>query len=582
MSSPYYHASYSKSHALVIGINKYENTGPLTFAVNDATAVAKILEEKYGFAPEDVTLLLDEGATRSAIMSSYMRLSDSAVVGPDDRLFVFFAGHGHTATGRRGETGFLVPVDGDAGDLATLIKWGELTGNADLIAAKHIFFLMDACYGGLAITRKTVPPGSMRLLEDMLQRFARQVLTAGKADELVSDGGGTRPGHSIFTAHVLDALDGAAAATEGVITANGVMAYVYQKVGSDPLSNQTPHYGFLEGDGDFIFSPVITASENEETGEPTMVQTPSFEDPTAPEPEATVAEQFKRLIADPADKIRLDDFVNAYLRQAVQAIGMDKFPVQGQYSDEEFAIRLKAYEEAMVDLETAVILLARWATPEQLPLIEKIFIRIGEIDKGDAGLVPWIKLGWYPLQLLMYVGGISALSQGRFDTLKACLLAPVAYSAHGGREAPKPVVIAASTPLLDVGDQFKTLPGMDRRYTPRSDHLLQVLQPILEDQLFLGKSYEQLFDEFEIMLALTYADARGNSALGHVWGPPGRFAWKHSSGYDSSSYAEFVKAAKLQGTKWPALLAGFFQGSAIRFAEVSDAYTELIGKLGWW
>jgi hypothetical protein len=34
----------------------------------------------------------------------------------------------------------------------------------------------------------------------------------------------------------------------------GVMAYVHEKVGKDPSSNQTPHFGFIDGDGDFIFS----------------------------------------------------------------------------------------------------------------------------------------------------------------------------------------------------------------------------------------------------------------------------------------------------------------------------------------
>ena len=93
----------------------------------------------------------------------------------------------------------------------------------------------------------------MRFLRDMLQRFSRQVLTAGKADETVADANGPRPGHSIFTGHLLDALEGGAA-SEGMITASGVMAYVYQKVSRDQYSRQTPHYGFFDGDGDFVFA----------------------------------------------------------------------------------------------------------------------------------------------------------------------------------------------------------------------------------------------------------------------------------------------------------------------------------------
>ena len=74
-----------------------------------------------------------------------------------------------------------------------------------------MFFLMDACYGGLALSRRPFPPGSMRFLKNMLQRHSRQILTAGKADEVVADAGGPRAGHSIFTGHVLDVLEGGAA-----------------------------------------------------------------------------------------------------------------------------------------------------------------------------------------------------------------------------------------------------------------------------------------------------------------------------------------------------------------------------------
>lgn len=470
-------SAYTSSHALVIGIDRYEHVGPLSFAANDARAIANTLINCFDFPAENVILLIDSAATRSAITSAYLRLSQSDIVRPDDRLLIFFAGHGHTATGRRGETGFLVPVDGKVSDLATLVKWSELTGSADLILAKHIFFLMDACYGGLAVTRKPIPPGSARLLNDMLQRFARQVLTAGKANQTVSDGGGARPGHSIFTSHVLDALDGAASVTKGVITANGVMAYVYEKVGSDLLSNQTPHYGFLEGDGDFIFSPLITPSDSEKIDNPVLIHTPSFSDPEAPPAQAeSVSDTLKRLIAQPSEKIRLNDFVMAQTRHSIQNIGLDKFPVQGSYSVAEFAQRLGNYENVLSNLLTSVVLLAYWAQTEQISLIEKIFARLAETNKLRSGVVAWNKLGWYPLHILMYAGGIAALSEGRFDTLHSCLLTPVTSSGQGQARVTEPIVIPAGSNVSGLNDSIKSLPGQERRYTPRSDYLFRTLQ----------------------------------------------------------------------------------------------------------
>ena len=185
--SPLYLPDYNNSYALIIGINSYHNVGPLLHAVNDARAIADTLVEKFKFPAHNVSVLLDAEATRDNILREFLHWADPSTVEPDDRILVFFAGHGHTVPGRRGEIGFLVPVDGKPNDLSTLVRWDELTRNADLIPAKHMLFLMDACYGGLAVTRKTIPPGSMRFLKDMLQRFSRQVLTAGKADEVVAD-----------------------------------------------------------------------------------------------------------------------------------------------------------------------------------------------------------------------------------------------------------------------------------------------------------------------------------------------------------------------------------------------------------
>lgn len=157
-----YQPNYHKSWALIIGINKYQKASPLSFARNDAEAIHRTLIEKFAFQEENITLLLDETATRATVLDSFIQLVQGSV-NPNDRVFVFFAGHGHTFTGKRGEVGYLVPVDGTPENLATLIRWDELTRNADLIPAKHVLFIMDACYGGLALTR-SAGPGRARFL----------------------------------------------------------------------------------------------------------------------------------------------------------------------------------------------------------------------------------------------------------------------------------------------------------------------------------------------------------------------------------------------------------------------------------
>src|SRR5262245_7646980 len=57
---------YDRSHAIVIGINRYVTAPPLGYAVSDAEAVADVLL-RMGFAESDIHVLLDEDATRTAI-----------------------------------------------------------------------------------------------------------------------------------------------------------------------------------------------------------------------------------------------------------------------------------------------------------------------------------------------------------------------------------------------------------------------------------------------------------------------------------------------------------------------------------
>ena len=50
-----------------------------------------------------------------------------------------------------GEMGYLVPYDGDLDDLyLSAVPMKELRNLSDRFDARHVLFLVDACYGGLA------------------------------------------------------------------------------------------------------------------------------------------------------------------------------------------------------------------------------------------------------------------------------------------------------------------------------------------------------------------------------------------------------------------------------------------------
>ncbi|MBS1158141.1 MAG: polysaccharide deacetylase family protein [Proteobacteria bacterium] len=244
-------AGYSDSWAIVIGIDDYAKWPKLQYAVRDAKAIRETLIGKFGFADEHVVSLENREATRSGILAAFHDRLAHAGMKKNDRLFVFFAGHGATrqlSSGR--DLGYIVPVDSDPGQMATdAIPMTELQNIAESITAKHALFIMDACYSGLGLTRGA---GNANFLRDNGKRLGRQMLTAGGADQLVADGGPN--GHSVFTWALLQGLNGKGDLNgDGLITATELAAYVAPAVAA--ASHQTPAFGSLPGSegGDFVF-----------------------------------------------------------------------------------------------------------------------------------------------------------------------------------------------------------------------------------------------------------------------------------------------------------------------------------------
>lgn len=569
---------YANSRALIIGIDQYINVPKLGYAVNDAVEIKETLISELGFPKENVRCLLNDEATKTNILRAFNGFCVDEVE-LDDRIFIFFAGHGHTITGFRGEVGYLVPHDANIEDISSLIRWQELTGYAELIRAKHMFFIMDACYGGLALTR-SLHPGSVRFLKDMTLRYSRQVLTAGKADEVVSDGGGPLPNHSVFTGHLIEGLRGGAATAEGVITASGLMAYVYNKVAHDRDSNQTPHYGYFDGDGDFVLAAPRLFAQTEEAGadidEAFVV--PFIEEITDREATPNKVARVKKLLSDDSSMIELHDVLVKEVQHFLSASSEDNFAVQGTYSKEELIERISNYERVTADLCALEACITYWAKPAHKQILQKVLARSTDRLDVQNGLSIWLNLRWYPLIIQVYAAGIAAVSGQRYDSLANIFFTKVVSSEYKNKE--ETLIEALSKEILELtrANVFKQLPDREKNHVPMSEHLFKLLQPALDDILFIGKDYENAFDEFEVLLALVAADLNKQADNGG-WGPFGRFAYKYSSN-GNGPYGRVVATANKEGKDWPPFKAGLFGGDVARFTAIAEEYGTMIARSG--
>ncbi|MEF8726292.1 MAG: caspase family protein [Candidatus Bipolaricaulota bacterium] len=583
-----YKPEYSVSHALIIGIDDYDDMPPLNHAKSDAKEFASVLVNSFEFPEKNITLFLDEEATTKAIRENFLNYQNR--LSKDDRIVVFFAGHGHTTGGRTGKVGHLIPVNGSLDEPASLLRWKFFIHNSEAIDAKHILFIMDACYGGLMISRGV--SGVQRLAEDMMKRPTRQVLTAGKSDETVLDQGGPRENHSIFTGYLLDALEGNASDENGLITANNVMSYVYEKVGQDPNSQQSPHFGFLEGQGDFIFNPGVILDSNDKPEEGKKVFYNSGDNT-----QSSVGTQVTNNPADLAkeylsngEEIKLEDLVKRELQRSEPKINNESnFPIDPEvteYSVEEFINRLEKYEDLIENLLKIVVVLGRWGGKDHSNLLTRIVEKLASNIDISPGNTTWLALRWYPVLLLQYAGGIGGLSADNFYSLKALLSSKIPKrGTRGDREM---ALINATingfhpTPgFKRIIKKFKDIPDHQKHYVPDSEYLYSTLQPMIEDQILIGEMYEKVFDRFEVFFSLIFAELNYNEDTGRVWGPLGRFAWKFRNRSNNGPFRKLVKEAEEEKEQWPPIKIGLFKGNYERFDQVANGFIELMSNLNW-
>jgi tetratricopeptide (TPR) repeat protein len=240
---------YTNSYAVLIGIDKYEKWPPLEFAVADTKAIREIFE-RSGF--ENIITVQDHEATQRRLLT-ILGHELPKVMKRNDRLVIYFAGHGQTEEQASGKKkGYIIPVDADPNNyFATAISMETLRGLTARIPAKHILYIMDSCYSGLGLSRSAgISSNTDEYIKKMTSRRAVQIITAGGKDEQVEE----RDGHGLFTTYLLQGLEGEADSNKDrIITATELGAFLRPKVSNASDMRQTPLYGRIEGEGEFLF-----------------------------------------------------------------------------------------------------------------------------------------------------------------------------------------------------------------------------------------------------------------------------------------------------------------------------------------
>jgi len=143
-----------KNWAITIGINQYHNLQDLRFAERDANAMSEFFldelnsEQVYSFTTHSPPIVPDYGPPMKSqptygILKRFLRVRfEQSFLEAGDNFWFFFAGHGI----RYQERDYLMPVDGDPGDVATTaIAVSYVTERLRRCGADNIILLIDAC-----------------------------------------------------------------------------------------------------------------------------------------------------------------------------------------------------------------------------------------------------------------------------------------------------------------------------------------------------------------------------------------------------------------------------------------------------
>jgi hypothetical protein len=143
-------------YAVVVGIADYP--GPLDvynegldlyYPDDDAQLMAYALWAKYGYQPQNITLLTDQAASRTAVLDAIAEMAAKA--GPDDEVVFFFSGHAVKLTGNGkggGNVGILTwGMETPYGDFPEVITDKELKAAFETFQTDRQVFIFDSCVG---------------------------------------------------------------------------------------------------------------------------------------------------------------------------------------------------------------------------------------------------------------------------------------------------------------------------------------------------------------------------------------------------------------------------------------------------
>jgi hypothetical protein len=250
---------FGRFYALIVGNQNYDVLESLKTPHHDAERAAKILSTQYGF-----TVQVIKDGNDVAILKALNELN--GVLGPNDNLLIYYAGHGYRLKNEKTENGYWLPRNAERPPNDTYwVPNEQITSHIGRLQAKRVLVVADSCYAGLLSTDSSFffldkpTEVSKEYIMFKLPKRSRLLIASGGDNPVLDEGG---QGNSVFGKAFLDVLE----SNSAIMTAPALFSKVQGKVKEGALRNhfdEQPEFKSIKGAGhevgDFFFVPLNRA-----------------------------------------------------------------------------------------------------------------------------------------------------------------------------------------------------------------------------------------------------------------------------------------------------------------------------------
>jgi Caspase domain len=199
---------FGKSYAVLFGISEYDYRNDLKGPTRDLANLSRALTAQ-GF--DTVITIANRDVTADTLRNVQARFKGEDALQPDDRLLVYYSGHGERSP--TGDSGYIVLSASNPTERSrkTEVSMGEFMTWMKGLPVKHLLVILDACYSGLAISDHPRGDGPMldrpnrQQLYELSRQSGRFVMTAGDDTQLAHED--VRWDGGLFTRAILRALE---------------------------------------------------------------------------------------------------------------------------------------------------------------------------------------------------------------------------------------------------------------------------------------------------------------------------------------------------------------------------------------